>query len=169
MRNLVMFLIVCFVFIGVGCKPKQLTPAQKLKAAQEAQKNIEKIELPDFVFRPRNVEPQFGMTRSVTCVTCSLKVTKDRIDANLPYLGHFYIRPMSRYDVPISFTSTKFLYVVAYNKEDDTFHITLSPQDAGSIMNNDIVFNMWLKSDGTGTIKVKSDNRDEITYDGSFY
>lgn len=169
MRRVFCFLFLSQIILLTGCKPKELTPAQRMKAAQEAQENKKKIELPDFVFRPNNVQPEFGISNSVLCTSCSIKVTKKRIDANMPYLGHFYIRPMSRFDVPINFTSTKFLYIVAYDQEDGVFHATLSPEDAGSVMNSNMVFHMWLRPDGTGTVKVKSDNRDEITYDGNFY
>lgn len=165
MKKLFVFLTICQALVLMSCNVQKLTPEQQ--AALE-EKNKDKIEMPDFMFTPTSLTPQFGISHNLVCMECSIKVTAKRIEANLPYLGHFYIRPTNlRWDVPINFISDKFVYAASYLPSEGEYRITLTPEDAGSVMNDNIVFNFWIKPDGTGMLKVKSDNRDEITYEGS--
>ncbi|MFR9164841.1 MAG: DUF4251 domain-containing protein [Dysgonomonas sp.] len=171
MKKIVLLISISFALFAISCSSAKLTPAQKLeKKQQKIAENVEKIELPDFSFFPDEVTPEFGVSHALMeCVTCSLSVTKNRVEVNLPYLGHFYIQPTDwRNDIPIKFVTNKFIYTVNYNEKDDDFNIEIIPQDAGSIMNDGIVFRMTLKKDGRGTLSVKSNGRDEISYEGDF-
>lgn len=162
--------IVLFIFqilFSAGCKPKQLTPAQRLARQEKEQKNVAKLEMPDFTFTPYTISPEFGISHSLMCLDCNIIINQKHIEANLPYLGHFYIQPTSlHWDVPIRFISDKFVYAITYLQDNNTYSIMLKPEDAGSIMNDNITFNFLIKPDGSGTLTVKSDNRDEISYDG---
>lgn len=162
-----MLLIPVLVFLS--CKQQAHTPAGKLHRAQEEAENAEKIKLPDFTFYPDFVEPQFGKEYIISpMVTAYIKIEKNRIGARLPYLGHFYIRPLSRMDVPVTFVSDKFIYLVSYDKEADKFDITISPQDVYNVIDQNMVVRMEMDKDGNGTVSIKTDGRDEIRYRGHY-
>ncbi|HCO66646.1 MAG TPA: hypothetical protein DIT04_02665 [Dysgonomonas sp.] len=166
------FLVVFLIFpalILAGCGSQRMTPVQKMRQAQELAQNVEKIELPDFTFYPSTVTPQFGTQIPLpVTVTAYMRVSKTTIDAQLPYLGHFYIRPLSRYDVPVRFNSKKFVYTVEYDHPTEMFNIIIAPQDVYNIMNSNMVIRLKMDKEGNGTVTIKTDNRDEIMYSGNY-
>lgn len=162
------FLLLLTVFILGGCKQQALTPAQKMKQAHAQAENIEKIRLPDFTFYANTVTPQFGTDISIGTADAYMQVSKNSINAVLPYLGHFYTRPVSRMELPLRFTSTKFVYTVTYDKQADAYDITISPQDVYNVMNDNMIIRMKMDKDGTGTLSIKTDNRDAISYKGNY-
>jgi len=168
MKNFILLLSLTVLTFS-GCKQQQLTPVQKLKKAHTEAENIEKIELPDFTFYPNSVTPEFGTTFNVSSMQSSyMKVSKNNIDAELPYLGHFYVKPMDRYEIPVRFNSDKFVYTVSYDKEKDIFDVLISPQDVSELINENMIIKLKMDKDGTGIVTVKTDNRDEITYRGYY-
>lgn len=155
-------------FILTGCKQQELTPAQRMKRAHEQAENIEKIKLPDFTFYPNSVTPQFRTEIQLTRGVSFMSVTQKSVSAELPYLGHFYIRPLSRMDIPVRFNSTEFVYTVKYDRERDAYSITILPEDVYGTMNRNMVITMLMDKDGTGRLTIKTDNRDEISYRGYY-
>lgn len=168
MRKFLGALFLCQLLFFAGCKPKVLTPAQQQAKQERELKNVAKLQMPDFTFTPNSISPEFGITHTLMCMDCNIIVNQKRIEANMPYLGHFYIQPTNfHWDVPIRFVSDKFFYAVTYIQNQNAYNIVIKPQDAGSIMNDNITFNFLIKPDGSGTLSVKSDNRDEVSYDGT--
>ncbi len=168
MKKFILIISIISVIL-VACKPQQLTPVQKMKKAQTEAQNVEKIELPDFTFYATSVEPQFGFERRISVIATSyMRVGKKNIDAQLPYLGRFYVRPLSPLDVPVRFNSSKFVYAVTYNREDDNFDVLISPQDVSELLNRNMTIKMKMDKDGNGTVSITTDNRDEVLYRGYY-
>lgn len=157
------------VLVLAGCKQQQPTAVQKMRKAEQQARNVEKIELPDFTFYPNAVNPTFSPERSISpMLTAYMKVSKKNISAELPYLGHFYTRPLSRLDIPINFTSSNFIYTVTYDKEDENFNVEIYPQDVNDLMDGNMFIKMKMDKDGNGTVTIKTQNRDEISYKGNY-
>jgi len=167
MKKIILLSFIAFLF--VGCAQQRLTPVQKMRKAQREAQNVEKIELPDFTFYPTFVTPEFGIERNIgAAVTAYMRVSKNNINAELPYLGRFYIRPVSRLDIPVQFTSDKFIYTVSYDNDNQMFNILIVPQDVAGIIDNNMIINMKMDKNGNGEVSVKTDGRDEIQYRGSY-
>lgn len=148
-------------------KKEQREARRKLRQAKEGIQNITRIEALNFSFYPNTVEPEFGISHDLDG-DFYFTVDKDVMYMNLPYIGRFYITPASPENIPINLTSSKFLYFV-HTDDEITFHVTIIPSDPTSLLNQGIQFNFYLnKKDGSATLKVSADNRQEITYTGSF-
>jgi len=162
-------LLACIAFVTMGCKQQALTPMQKMKKAQAEAENIEKIRLPDFTFYPGSVSPQFGVERIINATSSSyLKVSQTNMSAQLPYLGSFYIQPLSRQEVPVKFYSSKFVYTVHHDSDKDVYDITILPQDVYELINTNMVIKLRMDKDGNGEVTIKTDGRDEISYQGYY-
>lgn len=137
------------------------------KAKQEA-KNVSFIETLNFSFYPTTVEPEFGIQRDINCMDCYFTVDKDYLSINLPYIGRFYIQPLSPEDVPIRVYSNKFLYMVHTENEVD-FTVTIVPSDIVNILNEGINFTFTMnKENGSATLVVSATNRQSVTYTGYY-
>lgn len=148
-------------------KKEQRENKGKLRQAKEGAENITKIEALNFSFYPNTVEPEFGVSHELNGDNYFV-VDKNVIYMNLPYIGRFYVTPMSPENIPINLTSSKFLYFV-HTTDEVNFHVTIIPSDPESLLNQGIQFNLFFnKSNGNATLKVTADNRQEITYTGNF-
>lgn len=149
-------------------KKEQQEKKRKDRQTEEGLKNITKIETLNFSFYPDEVEPEFGISHELVGGDYYFKVDKNVMYMNLPYIGRFYITPTSPEDIPINLTSSKFLYFV-HTTDEVNFHVTIIPSDPEMTLNQGIQFNFFInKSDGSATLKVSAENRQEITYTGSF-
>lgn len=141
-----------------------------LKQAKQEQQNVMSIETLSFSFNPTTVTPEFGIQHQldVTSLFPYVNVDKDSFTARLPYIGNFYIQPQEPSQVPIEVYSSKFLYAV-HTTDGITFDVTIVPSDTVSILNESIRFNFTLnKNTGEATLVITAENRDSITFTGSF-
>ncbi len=152
-------------------KKEQREAKDKAERVKQAQKNVANIEALNFSFYPNTVEPEFGITNPLTGMgDYYFTVDKTNFYMNLPYIGRFYITPMSPENVPINLTCNKFLYAV-HSTDGINIQVTIIPSsnDIMALVNQGIrfVFNLN-KNTGYAKLVVTSDERQEITYTGSF-
>lgn len=181
MKKLLLTLSICGLFLtstsAFAQNKKEETKQERKEArkekrlekqAKEEQQNIMSIETLNFTFTPETVSPEFGMERDITSLAPYVTVDKDYFTAELPYLGTFYIQPVSPSEIPIQVYSSKFLYFV-HTTDGITFTVEVVPTDTVNILNQGIKFDFTLnKNDGSATLVVSAENRDSITYTGYF-
>lgn len=150
-------------------KKEQKDEHKKLEAIKLAQKNVANIESLNFSFYPNTIEPEFGVTNPIMGGgDFYFTVDKTVIYMNLPYVGRFYITPMSPESVPINLTSNKFLYGV-HTTDGVNIQVTIIPSDLINILNDGIKFEFYLnKNTGFAKLVVTAQNRQSITYTGNF-
>lgn len=152
-------LFLAIVFIG--CKTKQLTPEQQAKANAF----IEKIERGNYVFHPTDARPMIG--RSIILnYDYHLKVSKDTIDAYLPYFGRSFTVPADPKDISIEFVSTNFTYS-ENKKENGTHEIKIEPKDITNSQNEGIVLLLSISPSGYATLNAQPINRQPISFYGT--
>lgn len=178
MKRLITFSFLCFLFFGINInaqskdtrqeKREQREDRRKEEAVKLAQKNMVNIESLNFSFYPNTIEPQYGVTTELIAGDYYLTVDKTSLYMNLPYIGSFYVNPLSPSNAPINITSSKFLYSI-HTTDNINFQITIIPSDLYSTLNEGIKFVFSLnKKSGFARLSVTADNRQEITYTGSF-
>lgn len=148
-------------------KKQQREAKRKLAQARQGIENISRIETLNFSFYPNTVEPEFGLPIDLDGLYY-FTVDKNVIEMDLPYVGRFYVTPYDPENIPLNITSSKFVYLVHTNDEV-TFDVAIFPSDLVSILNQGIKFEFTLnKTTGSATLKVTADNRQEVTYTGTF-
>src|SRR4051794_34506373 len=89
-----------------GLLPAQ---AQKEKEKDKATITKELVEMQRYVFIPQSAMPLSGRVRQLT-PDYSLKITKDTLDAYLPYFGRAYSAPIDVTQGGIQFVTNSFEY-----------------------------------------------------------
>lgn len=149
-------------------KNAQKKKQRQIKSAQNAERNVVSIESLNFSFYPNTVEPEFGISRNIFNSDYYFTVDKKSLNINLPYLGRFYATPVAHEEVPINLTSSQFLYFV-HTDDEVTFEVTIIPSDQQNLLNQGIKFFFTInKQTQETTLKVTADNRQDITYQGTF-
>ena len=149
-------------------KKEERAEKAKMREAKEAVENITRIETLNFSFYPNTVEPEFGMQRQIDNLNYYVTVDKNNLSINLPYIGRFYIQPISPEEVPIQIYSSKFVYMV-HTDDEVLFDVTIAPQDVVNILNDGILFKFTInKETSAATLVVSADNRQNVTYTGFF-
>lgn len=152
-------------------KEQKKEAKEKKKAAEEqkfANSNLKQIATLNFSFIPNEIDPEFGMDRILTCTDCYFNVDQNYLSVRLPYLGRFYITPVMVQEIPINITSSDFLYSVS-TTDNITYKVVIVPQDLVSILNQGLKFVFVMNKDtGNATLTVQADNRQDVTYQGTF-
>lgn len=162
MKKLIFFMVIIpALLILTNCRANQLTPEQ------EARRNelTRKIEAPDFMYIPNNAQPMGGRTINLDR-SYSVKVTKDTIQAHLPYYGRAYTAPMNPTNLGITFTSTDFEYSSVKNR-NGTYDITIAPRNLTNRELQGIVLYLNISNSGYGSLNVQSTNRQNISFYGT--
>ena len=145
----------------------------KTEAIKLAQKNVANIENLNFSFYPNTFEPEFGVTNDLTGMgDFYFTVDKTNFYMNLPYVGRFYTNPMAMTpaNAPINLTCSQFLYSV-HSTDGVNIQVTVLPadNDVTRVLNDGIRFVFYLnKNSGYAKLVVTADNRQEMTYTGTF-
>lgn len=161
MKNVISIISLSLMIIFIGCKTKELTAEQQVKAEEYA----EKIENRHFVFEANRAQPMSGKSINLTS-SYYLKVTQDTIVANLPYYGRSYSAPTDPTDIGINFTSTDFLY--SSNKKDNgTYEIKIEPKDIANRQNQGLTFFLNISSNGYASLSTSGTNRQSISFNGT--
>lgn len=150
----------CLTNIFIGCKTKELTAEQQIKAKEYA----EKIEVRNFTFYANTAQPTGEPSVNLN-YNYSLKVSKDTIVAYLPYYGRSYVAPISPIDINIDFVSTDFLYTESKNK-NGSYEIKIIPKDITNRENEGIVLILKISPSGYGTLNALLTNRKTISFYG---
>jgi len=161
MKRLLIGIFIFQLVLFVGCKAKELTPEQQAKAEQYTQM----IESHDFKFEPINAQPTGGRNINLTA-DYFLKITNDTIEAYLPYFGRAYSAPFNSSDSGIKFLSTDFTYS-SQKKKNGTYDIQIEPKDLTNNMLLGLVMNLSVSNSGYGTLSVRSNQRQSISFYGT--
>ena len=141
------------VIAAISCAPKKITTSYTQEQVKEF------LGKQSYQFIVRYVQPQGGRQRFITG-NYTLQITKDRVQADLPYFGRAYSAPIGS-DGGIKFNSTDFNYA-ANETGDGTRELTITLHDAGDVRT------MFLRvyPGGAADLSVNSNNRQSISYRG---
>jgi len=163
MKKLLFFVFIFQLAFLTGCKTSQDMTSEKRVKAME---NIDKIEEPNFTYTPNNALPMRGQSINLGS-DFHLKVTKDTIDAYLPYYGRAYVAPMNPTEGGIKFTSTDFNYLSTRKKEGE-YEIKIEPKDITNNQLRGLVLYLSIGDTGYASLNVQSTNRENISFYGTY-
>ena len=152
MKNIVYGLPLFLVFgFSNAQDPKKVHETVAVNALVEAQR---------FEFVAASANPMRG--RSVFLSQgYTLYVSKDTIEADLPYYGRAYQAPMNPNDAGIKFTSTDFTYTLKDRKKKG-WDIFIKTNDATLPTQ----LNLSIFADGSASLRVTSMDRQSISFYG---
>lgn len=158
-KNLLLLFVLCFMTgaLLVSCGSTQT-------AAEKAEKTLqikEKVETPDFTFNATDVYPMRFRPVHLTS-SYDLKVSKDTVQAYLPYFGRAYVAPMDPSEGGIKFTSTDFEYSVVEGKRRGTWKVTIKTHDTNRSMS--LYLDVW--DNGSAQLIVSDPDRQNISFHG---
>lgn len=158
MEDTKMKIKIAFILIPIllfGCK------AEKNVTKQELIDNInQKIEVQNYTFIPRTAIPMGGKSINLN-YSYSLKVSKDTINAYLPYFGRAYIAPSPTEDGGIKFISTDFTYTIS-DKKKDMWDVNIETKDG----TRKYKLRLDIGETGYATLSVQDNNRQSISFYG---
>lgn len=162
MKKFISVLFILCLITFAGCKSKALTSEQQAKIDN----NIEKIESRNLTFSATSASPLSG--RSITLTdSYTLKISGDTITARLPYFGRSYIAPTDPSNIGIDFVSTNFDYK-SEQKKNGMYNITIEPKDLPKLEQRGLKISLSLGINGYGTLQVSSNDRQPISFYGTF-
>jgi len=137
----------------------QNTDKQQKEAAQEAViKNM--VEAQRYRFVAQSMMPMTGRSRQVS-FGYDLRVTKDTLNAYLPYAGKAFTADYGSSTGAISFKTTEFEYVKKDAKKGG-WDITMTPKNITNV--RQII--LRISSSGYTNVQVTSNTRDMISFYG---
>jgi hypothetical protein len=136
-----------------------------LKSVSEKEQTVNRVrasmEVFNFTFEARSAHSlHFNVIQLSPGYT--LRVTKDTLEAYLPYYGQAYTTPMSPTEGGIKFISTKFERKWILVKKPDHWKITFKTLDNITPMN--LFLEIW--DNGTANLNVNDPNRQSISFEG---
>ena|SRR5215471_3223073 len=112
-----------------------------------------------YVFKAETVMPMGGTTRHLS-TDYDVKITKDTVQAYLPYFGRAYSAPIGQSEGGIIFLSKNFEYTVTDKKGG--WDITIKPKDVRDVQQ----LNFSIFNNGSTNLNVTSTNRQPISFGG---
>jgi hypothetical protein len=134
-----------------------LVTAQPSDKQQEIENSIKSRH---FIFVAQTLSPMSGSMRNLTSVY-DLKVSGDTLISSLPYIGRAYSAPINPSEAGFNFTTTHFNLDQKPRKKGG-WDIIISPKDAGDV--RQMVLTAF--PNGSATLRVTSNNRQPISYNG---
>jgi len=134
-------------------------------ATQKEQKALrvkEQLASSDFTFCAMSANPMNFRTIHLTSYY-DLKVSKDTIQAYLPYFGRAYTAPMDPAEGGIKFTSTCFDYSMVQGKHAGNWKITIKTHDTSRSFT--LLVDIW--DNGSAHLTVIDPNRQTISFQGN--
>lgn len=113
-----------------------------------------------YQFLARFVQPASGRMRELTGVVHFLRVTEEKVSADLPYFGRAYSAPIGSAG-GIKFESTDFTYNETVNKRGAR-EITIKVRNSSVVRD----LNLTIFPDGNADLRVTPENRRFISYRG---
>ena len=150
-------IILCLGYIGVSCSTTQ-SIAEKRAKAEEISKKITDFK---FLFKANYAYP-LGYKSIYLSPYYDVKVSKDTIQAYLPYFGRAYVAPIHSDDSGIKFTSTKFEYKITNGKSSGNWFVEIKTQDTNRDFS--LFFDIW--ENGSARLEVTNPNRQPISFQG---
>lgn len=115
----------------------------------------------NYVFNAQTVLPMSGRTRQISADGYDLTVTRDTINAYLPYFGRAFSAPVDPSRGGIQFVSADFEYTEEAGKNGG-WEITIKPKDATGVQQ----LYLSVSEDGYASLRVISTNRQPISFNG---
>lgn len=140
-----------------GCGTTQSAAEKEQKALRIKQK----VESPDFIFKAETAYPMRFKPIHLT-TGYDLTVSKDTVQAFLPYYGRVYVAPMDPSEGGIKFTSTDFEYKVVAGKRTGNWIVTIKASVQGRSLS--LYMDVW--ENGTARLVVTDPDRQSITFEG---
>ncbi len=113
-----------------------------------------------YQFQAQFMQPASGRMRNITGSGHFLKVTSDKVSANLPYFGRAYAAPIGG-DAGIKFESDNFTYDVSTKSKGER---VISIKLSGSPEVRELHLTVF--TDGSADLRVTPTNKQFITYRG---
>lgn len=150
------------VIVGLMVAASNLSSCTVSKiAAQERVTQIaQKVDNQQYTVEANMVYPSRGSAINIMG-SYTLKVSKDSVEAYLPFYGRAYTAPISSDESGIKFTSTNFKYSKRPIKKNG-WEITIEPQD----VRNSYQLYLTISSSGSCSLRVSSTNRESISFSG---
>lgn len=133
-------------------------------AAEREQKALrikEKVESSTFTFKAETAYPVRFKPVHLTS-EYDLKVSKDTVEAYLPYFGRAYVAPMYPSEGGIKFTSTNFEYNLEKGKRSGNWTVIIKTVVKGRRMS--LFLDVW--ENGSARLIVDDPNRQSISFEG---
>ena len=120
----------------------------------------EMINSQQYRFLAKNMVPQTGRSRVLTD-NYTLNVTKEEINADLPYIGQAYSAPMNPGEGGVKFVSKDFGYDMK-PRQKGGWDIIIKPKESQYVRECDLT----VFENGNANLVVLSNNRQSISYSG---
>jgi hypothetical protein len=159
MKKLVWAICLLQFILYLGCK----TSATAERQAEAAELAI-KIETPSFVFIPNSTQPMNGGNINLN-YAYSLKISRDTIEAYLPYFGRAYVAPSDPMDGGVKFISTSFDYI-SVTKGGGSYEIRITPNDVRKLELQGATLYLTANNSGYGSLQITFNNRQPISFYG---
>ena len=120
----------------------------------------EMINSQQFRFLAKNMVPQTGRSRVLTD-NYTLNVSKEEVNADLPYIGQAYSAPMNPGEGGVKFVSKDFGYDMK-PRQKGGWDIIIKPKESQYVRECDLT----VFENGNANLVVLSNNRQSISYSG---
>lgn len=144
-------LIICFNIAAFADEPKEEQKAVKINDMLNKQ---------SFTFVAQRAVPASLPSKQLSVGEYDLKMSKDTVNAYLPYYGRAYVAPIND-AAGIKFTSTKFNYTKKEKKNGWDIEIKIKDnQQSGYLLN------LFVSKSGMATLQVNDNTRQSILFNG---
>lgn len=147
MRFLMVIVLVAGTIVGTQAQSAEITVTEAVQAK-------------NYVFEVSMIRPTKGGQRPMTG-GYTLKVKKDTVVCDLPYIGRVYQGSLNPDDAGIKFTSTEFDYKITERKKGG-WNIVIKPKDHSRVN----TLNLTVYDDGGSSLDVTSNDREPIYFTG---
>jgi len=114
-----------------------------------------------YQFTATYMQPMTGRQRYIASDGYTLKVSKEKVEADLPYFGKATVAPVNPDEAGIKFTSKDFVYQsTTLTKARE--QITIQPKDVTDIQQVYLI----VYPDGTADLRINSNSKQAISYTG---
>jgi hypothetical protein len=138
------------------------TTQTAVEKAQKALRIEQKIQSSHFTFKAEYAHPISFQPIFLT-TPYDLKVSKDTVQAYLPYFGRAYVAPMDPAQGGIEFTCTQFDYNVIKGKHHGNWIVTIKT----SLPDRSLSLNINIWENGSARLTVEDPNRQSISFEGN--
>ncbi|MFI5156566.1 MAG: DUF4251 domain-containing protein [Chitinophagales bacterium] len=159
LKSIFLFAALSFIAGNSTALAQNNDKQQKAAAEATAMKNL--IESQHYMFLAQTMMPQSGPTRPIS-TPYDLRIRKDTLSADLPYIGRAFSSDYGSSDNALSFKTTSFTYTKNDGKNGG-WDITIVPKGVRNVSK------MFLKisSSGFASLSVQSNTRQSISYNGN--
>lgn len=146
------------LLLGAHAALAQDTKQSKKEKKEAAIKKL--IDSQNYVFKAQSAMPMNGATRQLN-YDYDFRVSKDTVEAYLPYFGRAYTAPMDDSQGGIKFISKDFEYSNIPGKKQG-WDITIKPKDVPDVQ----IVSLSISSDGYASLQVTSNSKQPISFNG---